>query len=148
MHTLLTSFAERLPVYAIDAIGRFGWFTVLLPIPVYLLAVTMVGMALFVPAATRPLVWQRLWWALLLVGGCILIETALYLTATELGASHVEGVQGRYFIPLLPLLGLVLLFPTGQDTKAGQFLQRALGPVMIALMVAGLLVNAFSFWHL
>ncbi len=33
---------------------------------------------------------------------------ALYLTWTPVGAERIEGVQGRYFLPLLALLGLAL----------------------------------------
>lgn len=146
-HTLITSFLERLPVYVIDGIGRFGWFTILLPIPIYALAMAVVGMAMAAPADTRPLWWQRLLWGFLLVGGCVLIETALYLTATELGADLIEGVQGRYFIPYLPLLGLILLLPMHVNTRTGQFAQVAFGPAIVGLMVAGLLVNAVSFWQ-
>jgi uncharacterized membrane protein len=145
-HTLVTSFLGRLPVYIIDAIGRFGWFTVLLPIPIYALAAAVVGMTVVAPADTRPVWWQRLLWCILLIGGCVLIETALYVTATERGADLIEGVQGRYFIPYLPLLGLILLTPIYANTSS-RFVQVALGPAMVSLMVTGLLVNAVSFWQ-
>lgn len=38
----------------------------------------------------------------------ILIATSLYIQWTPYQASIIEGIQGRYFIPLLPLLLLVL----------------------------------------
>ena len=141
-----TSFAERLPVYVVDGIGRFGWFTVQLPIPLYMLALAVVGMAVVAPGNPRPLPQQRLFWAALVVGGCGLIESALYMTATELGAGYVEGVQGRYFLPYVPLLGLALmgLLPTGP--RVACVIQAILGPAMIVLMVAGLVVDAVSFW--
>lgn len=34
----------------------------------------------------------------------VLIYTALYLAFTVVGSSSIDGVQGRYFIPLIPLL--------------------------------------------
>jgi uncharacterized membrane protein len=43
-----------------------------------------------------------------LLGSFILINLALYLSFTRVGYDHVEGLQGRYFLPLLPLLGVVL----------------------------------------
>lgn len=38
----------------------------------------------------------------------ILINLALYLSFTRVGFDRVEGLQGRYFLPLLPLLGIIL----------------------------------------
>jgi hypothetical protein len=47
--------------------------------------------------------------AILAAGAClVLILTALYLGWTAVGAEIIEGIQGRYFIPLLPLLLLPL----------------------------------------
>lgn len=40
-----------------------------------------------------------------------LISTALYLSFTEVGSTNIEGVQSRYFLPLLPFL-LSILTPT------------------------------------
>ena len=41
-----------------------------------------------------------------------LIETALYLMFTDLGAPFVEGVQGRYLLPLIIMSGVAIsLFP-------------------------------------
>jgi len=45
--------------------------------------------------------------AVLFVGGVVLIETGLYLTWTPVGQDYIEGVQGRYFIPLAPVLFLI-----------------------------------------
>jgi uncharacterized membrane protein len=38
----------------------------------------------------------------------ILINLALYLSFTRVAYDHVEGLQGRYFLALLPLLGIIL----------------------------------------
>jgi uncharacterized membrane protein len=38
----------------------------------------------------------------------ILINLALYLSFTQVGYPQVEGLQGRYFLPLLPLLGVIV----------------------------------------
>ena len=37
-----------------------------------------------------------------------LIFVALYLTWTPVGMDRIDGIQGRYFIPLLPILLFVL----------------------------------------
>jgi uncharacterized membrane protein len=38
----------------------------------------------------------------------ILINLALYLSFTQVAYDHVEGLQGRYFLALLPLMGVIL----------------------------------------
>lgn len=89
----------------------FGWMTVGPVWPAVLLATAAVGVALYagdVNAARLGLVWRS--WALLLsliiaAGIC----TALYLAGNPLAARAVQGLQGRYFLPLLPLLCLALL---------------------------------------
>ena len=47
---------------------------------------------------------QKIWNFLIVVGTALLIIGAMYISWTGVGAEVVEGVQGRYFIPLLPLL--------------------------------------------
>jgi hypothetical protein len=39
----------------------------------------------------------------------VLLETAIYILWTPVGFPNVEGVQGRYFIPLAPLFFLVFV---------------------------------------
>lgn len=43
-----------------------------------------------------------------LIGTFVLINLGLYLSFTRVGFDRVEGLQGRYFLPLLPLLGIIL----------------------------------------
>lgn len=38
----------------------------------------------------------------------VLIFTSLYMQWTPLGAATVQGIQGRYFIPILPLIPLII----------------------------------------
>ena len=38
----------------------------------------------------------------------MLIYTSLYIQWTDDGNLKITGVQGRYYIPLLPLIGLVI----------------------------------------
>jgi uncharacterized membrane protein len=39
----------------------------------------------------------------------LLLSTTLYLTYTPVGLNKIEGIQGRYFIPLLPLFILLII---------------------------------------
>ncbi|MEG1300985.1 MAG: DUF2142 domain-containing protein [Erysipelotrichaceae bacterium] len=47
---------------------------------------------------------ERFWMVLIFGGNCLLIILGLYLTWTNVGGYIVEGVQGRYFIPIILLL--------------------------------------------
>ena len=51
--------------------------------------------------------------AVRIAGGLVFVLTAgalflaFYLNWTTVGADHIEGLQGRYFLPILPLVGVV-----------------------------------------
>lgn len=53
---------------------------------------------------------ERLWFGVIFLGTCLLIFTGLYLGWTSVGGQNIEGIQGRYFIPIaiLPFLCLYL----------------------------------------
>ena len=44
----------------------------------------------------------------MLFGAFTTMEISLYLTFTTVGALRIDGVQARYFLPLLPFFILVL----------------------------------------
>jgi uncharacterized membrane protein len=143
---LVESFTERLPVYVLQIVGRFGWSAFLLPLAAYVLAACLFVLSLAPHPCEggSPSHGRRLWWLALLAGGVVLIETALYLTGTPLAADYIQGTQGRYFLPYLPLLGLALLRPKGGRSTA---LMAAAFPWAACLMIAvGLLVALDSFW--
>ena len=51
---------------------------------------------------------EKLWILLMILGSSVLIWTSMYVAFTEPGADSIAGVQGRYFIPLMFPLYLVL----------------------------------------
>lgn len=138
---LVTSVAERAPVYFLQIIGRFGWNAILLPLIAYPLACLMIAAAVISGVGTRISIMQRLWWLAVAGGVALLIETAMYLTATPLAADYIQGTQGRYFLPVLPLV-LLALTPTKD---------RSWAPRLFAISAALLLMIALatvidSFW--
>ena len=60
------------------------------------------------PAADRPrrLPGWQLWWALALCAGCVGLCVVACLTWTPMNYELIFGIQGRYFLPLAPLLAL------------------------------------------
>lgn len=147
VQVLVSSFVERLPVYALQAIGRFGWNTILMPLPLYALALLMLGLAAAAARRDepRPRPWQRAWWIAIAAGLVALVETALYLTGTPLGADYVQGTQGRYFLPFLPLLLLALRVAALPPHAAG-VAEKAFPILALALNAAALFVILDAYW--
>lgn len=136
--------SEKGQAYAEQMVGVFGWADWGLwwdyyPIAWAGFALALVGEAFrddahaVVPRRPRP--WRAgarlaLAAALLLAAGGIF--AGLYLTWTPVGHAIVDGVQGRYFLPMLPLL--VFLLPRGRARPA---LARAAGIATVAIALAG-----------
>lgn len=78
---------------------------------------------------------------LVFLGGCLLIFTSLYVQWTTLQAKIIEGVQGRYFIPLLPSL----LLPICYDNYFRRILVKNINPVKISSTYMFVLVLFFNF---
>ena len=93
-----------------SAFGVLGWTNVFLPKWAYGLITLAVPLGLLAsrdrPAPLSPL--ACLWIALLLGVVVALVEFALYIVWTPVGRSLIEGVQGRYFLPVAPLAGVML----------------------------------------
>lgn len=50
---------------------------------------------------------QKLWIFILCAGTAVLVWTSMYIAFTRPGKTYIDGVQGRYYIPFLPLLWMV-----------------------------------------
>ena len=88
----------------------FGWLTVGPVLPAALLALAALALSLRRTGAPPPELaglW-RIWAALVALVVAVGIATAMYLAASPLGAAVVEGLQGRYFLPLLPLFAIAV----------------------------------------
>lgn len=101
---LLTTLHREGPGYAVQFIGQLGWLDTALPrwYIVLALAAIVSGFAAAIDGPSR-----RPWLPVLAaVGGSALIFGTQYLSWTQPGADAIEGVQGRYFIPLAAALAL------------------------------------------
>jgi uncharacterized membrane protein len=52
--------------------------------------------------------WQRGILAAVIVASLLILSLSQYLIWTELGAGVIEGLQGRYFLPIAPLALLLV----------------------------------------
>lgn len=93
----------------VEGIGRMGH------LPLVNNVVPLVGLTVYTVLTdqreeekAKPAFWQRV--AVVLAVFCVLclIWTALYLSFTPVGADQINGVQGRYYIPLTLLLLLAI----------------------------------------
>lgn len=110
LHVLAATFAEMKEDWAISFLGVLGWIDVRLPTAIYVLeGAALVALAVVEspPLAERARAERAV--ALLGFVACFLAILVLaYLGWNQVANSMVEGVQGRYFIPLAPLLALAL----------------------------------------
>ena len=69
---------------------------------------------------------QKTIFALVLMGIAALVQIGLLLIWTPLGANHISGVQGRYFLPLiLPLFMLISTSKNNTSKIEGSYLKLA-----------------------
>lgn len=92
-----------------STVGMLGWLNVPLATWIYILLGLALPLSAFAEARAAPFGVAIAGWILLVVAAVVvLIEIALYLGWTPVAAYFVEGVQGRYFIPAMPMLGVAV----------------------------------------
>jgi Predicted membrane protein (DUF2142) len=98
---LVTDYVVHLPRYAAEFVGNFGWLDT--PLPLYVLipyALLLLALALFGgDAATAMPRRLRLAAAAVVASGLLFVSTSQYVSWTPVGAHHIDGPQGRYFLP-------------------------------------------------
>ena len=134
------SLGERGFDYVRGTIGVLGRLDVVLPPAVYLGYGLLLAMVSWTDRAGAPQVARRPRAVMALVAavGVVVIVALLYVSATLPGAARVTAVQGRYFLPFVPL-GLVAL-PTLREFSpaAGWWLVTGWG--------AGLAATSCAIW--
>ncbi|MBC7636991.1 MAG: DUF2142 domain-containing protein [Acetobacteraceae bacterium] len=105
VQTLLITLQNYSSYYYKTMVGVLGWLSVWLHWTGYLLPLIGLGFCLSAePPRTSGRFWFLIWDGLLIAGCIVLVETSLYLIWTPVGADRIEGVQGRYFLPLLAVV--------------------------------------------
>lgn len=136
---LLTArdFTSKLGFYSSMFAGRFGWLDTPLPPTVRtFVLVVLILIALMDGAGDR---WlssgQRVVLLLVFIGTLLAIAGSQYVMWTPVNAELIEGIQGRYFIPVAPALLLVL---------ANRRLSATLAPATRARLVAFVMLLALA----
>ncbi len=137
--------------YFQSAIGKLGWMNLELSPLNHALPILAVAIAIFSVPRIDPDHSRRIvgWWACLAMGCVGLILLALYLYWSVVKAYLVDGVQGRYFIPVLPLFGVAL---AGYLARVELRIDGAKALVSIAALSFGsallaLYIVAQAFWR-
>jgi uncharacterized membrane protein len=90
------------PRYLTQFIGKLGWLDVWLGAPFLAAYLAVLLALLFLDAGrdvdVRP--WQRVFLAALVLATMVLISASQYAIWTRYGADTIDGLQGRYYIPL------------------------------------------------
>ena len=112
LRTLFYSVEENLPEWLVEAVG-FVFSGYSLWIQIYLPVLYLILLAVLAQRKTSdPLLGSRHQGRavlLTIIGiGILMIELIEMLSWTPVGSTRVIGIQGRYFIPLLPLVFLAL----------------------------------------
>lgn len=88
--------------------------------------------------------WQRLYTAVLVFGVICLVWTALYLSYTPVGLQAINGVQGRYYIPLLVPVYLLLQCDGIQNRMKTETYYRILSAGCLFFLLDGLWSGVIS----
>jgi uncharacterized membrane protein len=133
MSVVVQDYAERWADYRDQFVGRLGWADV--PLPGVLIA--MVFYLLIAVAATSSVSitpGARLFAAVLGILMCIGVSLSQYIVWTPAGATQIEGIQGRYFLPV----ALVLLLPFAAIVKN----RRLTFVILVLEALSALAINA------
>ena len=90
--------------YVAQIVGQLGWLDVNLPKPLLWGYAFLLGLLALLDTRQEVAVslWQRALLALMALATMALISASQYAIWTPYGANYLEGIQGRYFIPLAP----------------------------------------------
>lgn len=127
--------------YYRSGVGLLGWLKLELPVIAYMLPVLALLLGVVAQPGDAPRLRPReiCWNLVLLAGSVLLTMTTFYLYWTTVGGWRVEGIQGRYFIPLLALAAVTVCSVVRLGVSA-EWSRTAL--VAVSLVVAVELLTA------
>lgn len=102
--TLLSKFQE----ISTSFVGRFGWLDYQLPDYLYYLYFIIFGVLIWQDQTQKLTVTRYLILGLSCIFTAFAILVALYSYWTPVGNNMISGIQGRYFLPILPFFSLWL----------------------------------------
>ncbi|HWW61729.1 MAG TPA: DUF2142 domain-containing protein [Thermoanaerobaculia bacterium] len=136
--------AQHGTAYVEQAVGRLGVLDLFLPRAV--IGIELALLALIILAGDR-VPWRERVMSIVIV---ILViagtELTLYLTWSAVCGNTIEGVQGRYFLPIVPLLAIALARPAARNARRERALAIAVPIVVTACNLVALYVIAARYY--
>ncbi len=117
LETLFKTVVQFLSFYYRSFVGILGWLDTPLPDIIYLIYGGVLMLALLVDPFLKKFEQERLLLLGVFVGSTLILFLSLYLIATPVASPLIGGIQGRYFIPLVPLLLIPLITTHQQPIK-------------------------------
>ena len=96
--------------YMAQIVGQLGWLDINLPKPFLWASLILLGLLALLTGRREVAVkrWQRVLLGLMALSTLALVSASQYALWTPYRADYVEGIQGRYFIPLAPAAAWLL----------------------------------------
>lgn len=124
-----------------DTLGRYAYLGGITSNSYYLLFIALIFISITDNKNNLMNFWQKLLFLLLILGICLLIWTALYISFTPVGSNTINGVQSRYFIPLI--FPFLICFQTSKISNS--FQQQKYNLVMFGFLS---IIVMFSIYQL
>jgi len=123
-----TTFVHNADLYLRQALGTFGWLETDLPVlAMMLLLVVLIGVVFSQARKIRLAPWQRVVLLVTVLIGALALMLSLYVISTPVGAGTVELMQGKYFLPYLPLVLFALAALPSRRLLTGMLLCMVVG---------------------
>ncbi len=101
---LIHDYAVHTPRYLGELVGKLGWLDTKIPIPLRVVYLAVLLALVFLDVSPRIEVrpWQKGILAAATLAAMAIVSASQYAIWTSYGADLIEGIQGRYFLPLVP----------------------------------------------
>lgn len=107
---IMSTITDKLGFYLQSVVGqKMGWVEIEISeaVPIFFLILLVLSVCKTKEEPFYVKTWQKWWVAFLCAASFGVILVGMLLTWTPMGNVSIEGVQGRYLLPLLPALMLV-----------------------------------------
>jgi uncharacterized membrane protein len=142
LSVMISNFNTKGYWYLETFIGKAGWLDVALPpLLVFFCLVFLVIVILTDTPPVEVRAWTRFLAAASYLAAMIGISYVMYLVYTPVGSGAIEGIQGRYLIPVAPLAALAMANRRIRVDAPPETVTRVVGAVWTAVLALTLLVT-------
>jgi uncharacterized membrane protein len=142
---ILFAIQSHAEFYLFGFLGWFGWFSTRMPEFAYFLSLIVLFFAVIDDAKRKFLLTRQQ--RSLFLGVFLLyalgLHVSMYLYWNTVGSANLEGVQGRYFIPVFPLI-LCAVIPSLYEGKIKSYFDRIPTAGLVTVLVPMVLFFAIQ----